>query len=130
MLPSGIRRVLLASLALLLAGCLGTARPDTAEWLPKWEAVVDLVPDRQDLGDPPDENLCQTTLAAIRDQSEELLPTPTQTVDDLVEEWVAVAEAAFFECPPAGEEIASFDDAYQQLATLEQSIRSTLEGAG
>lgn len=123
-----LRAVVLAALLLSLVSCTGGGRPDTAEWLPIWNAALDVVPDEAVIGNPPDRELCQDTLSALRTQTEDLLPTPDLAVDDLVTDWAAIAEAAFFECPPEGEQIDSFSDAYAELATLEESVDDVLSG--
>lgn len=116
------------ALLFVTTGCISAERPDAATWLPSWQSINALVPDQSDLGNPPDESLCQTTLGAIRESKEDLFPTPSGTVDELVNEWVAIAEAAFFECPPEGEDIASFDDAYREMLRVENSVTSALAG--
>lgn len=121
------RIILILVLGLLTAACGGEKRPDVATWLPRWEAIVSVVPDQSELGDPPSEALCQQTLADLRTANEGLLPAPSVTVDDLVTEWIAVAEAAFFDCPPEGEDINSFADAYEELDRIEQSVDTALE---
>lgn len=125
------RRGLLLVLGLcLLVACSRGDRPSTADWLPSWQAIVAVVPEQSKLGDPPDEALCQDTLADLRVQNEDLLPSPSVTVDDLAGEWIAVAEAAFFDCPPEGEDINSFDDAYEEMERIEESIATALSSQG
>jgi len=118
--------LLVIACSLLFSGCSRDERPDAATWLPAWEAMTSVVPAQGDLGDPPDEDLCQDTLASLRVQNEGILPSPSVTVDDLVTEWIAVAEAAFFDCPPEGEDINSFNDAYEELDRIEQSVDTAL----
>jgi len=105
--------------------CSSDPRPGNAEWLPKWDAIVAVVPQESEIGDPPDEQVCQDTLSALRTQNEGLLPSPNTAIDDLVADWTAIAEAAFFECPPEG---GSFSEAYDELTTLENSIDTALSG--
>lgn len=118
--------VLVLTLLLATSACGGGERPETGEWLPGWETITAVIPDQRDLGDPPDHSLCETTLASIRTENEDLLPSPSVTVDDLVTEWVAVAEAAFFDCPPEGDDIDSFDAAYEELRRIEDSVETAL----
>jgi hypothetical protein len=121
------RRVALGLfLALAGVGCNSEDRPDTATWLSQWDAMVSVVPDQVALGDPPNAGLCETTLASLRAGNEDLLPGPTVTVDGLVTEWVAIAEAAFFDCPPQGEEIDSFPAAYEEMSRIEASVSTAL----
>lgn len=121
---------LVIALAISISACSSSERPDAATWLPSWEAMVAVIPAESDLGDPPSEDLCQSTLADIRTQNSGLLPSPSITVDDLVTEWVAVAEAAFFDCPPEGEDIDSFSDAYEELQRIEDSVDAALADTG
>lgn len=121
--------VLLAA-SLLVVGCGSSERPNAASWLPTWQALISVVPDEAELGDPPDEALCQTTLAAVREQSDGLLPTPSMTVDDLANEWASIAENGFFECPPAGEQVNSFEDVYRELRRVEDSVDTALADSG
>lgn len=109
-----------------IVGCGGTDRPDTATWLSSWEGITSVVPDQADLGDPPDAELCEATLASVRSGNEDLRPSPSVTVDDLVTEWVAVAEATFFDCPPKGEDIDSFSEAYEEMGRIEESVEIAL----
>jgi len=127
-MPRTARRGALVVIAfsLLLSGCGRDDRPDTATWLPSWDAITSVVPAQSELGNPPDEDLCQDTLANLREQNEALLPSPSVTVDDLVTEWIAVAEAAFFDCPPEGDDINSFNDAYEELDRIEESVDTAL----
>jgi hypothetical protein len=118
--------IALVALLFVTTGCSSGERPDTATWLRSWQSINAVIPDQSDLGNPPQESLCQTTLGTIRERSEELFPTPSGTVDDLVNEWVAIAQAAFFECPPEGEDIDSFDDAYREMLRVEDSVTSAL----
>ena len=87
--------------------------------------MVAVLPEESGLGSPPNEEVCQDTLSALRTANEGLLPTPTTAIDDLVADWTAIAEAAFFECPPEG---GSFFEVYDELATIEESIETALSG--
>jgi hypothetical protein len=91
---------------------------------------VAVVPPQAGLGDPPNASRCQETLVALRTENEDLLPTPSVTVDDLVMEWVAVAEATFFDCPPEGEDINSFGDGYEEMRRIEDSVDAALIDQG
>jgi len=119
--------LLLVSLLLVLAACGSESRPNAPIWEVDWNEVIALIPDQDSLGSPPDQNTCQTTLAAIRENSATLLPSPSVTIDDLATEWITLAEMAFFGCPPSGQDIASFDDAYAELSRIEQSVAVALD---
>jgi hypothetical protein len=119
--------LLLMSLALSLAACGSESRPNPLIWEMDWNEIVAVIPEQDSLGSPPDQDTCQTTLAAIREQTTGLLPSPSVPIDDLANEWIMIAEAAFFGCPPEGQDIGSFDDAYTELSHIEQSITSALE---
>jgi len=112
--------------ALAVVGCDGSDRPDTATWLSSWAGITSAVPDQADLGDPPDAELCEGTLASVRAANEDLLPSPLVAVDDLVTEWVAIVEAAFFDCPPQGADIDSFSKAYEEMVRIEDSVDAAL----
>lgn len=113
-------------LVLLLGACDSNARPDPAIWRVTWNSMLAVVPSESDLGSPPDEQSCQSTLGGIREQSEDLFPSPSVTVDELAAEWVAVAERSFFECPPEGQDITSFADAYDELERIELAVAAAL----
>lgn len=113
-------------LVLLLGACGRGPRPDPDEWQDTWDSMLAVVPSESDLGSPPNEQVCQSALRGIREHSEDLIPSPSVTVDDLANEWVTVAERSFFECPPDGQDITSFDDAYEEMARIEQAIAAAL----
>jgi hypothetical protein len=112
---------------MVLAACGSEARPSAPIWEVDWNEMTELIPEQDSLGSPPEQDTCQTTLAAVREQSAGLLPSPSVTIDDLATEWITIAEMAFFGCPPAGQDIASFDDAYAELQRIEQSVATALD---
>jgi hypothetical protein len=120
-------RALLLLMSLFLAACGSESRPNPLIWEMDWNEMVAVIPEQESLGSPPDQDTCQTTLAAVREQSSGLVPSPSVTIDDLANEWITIAEAAFFGCPPEGQDIGSFDDAYTELSRIEQSVMSALE---
>lgn len=128
MFSGRFRVFLIAVTLLLLMGCESTERPDSGTWRESWQQMVALIPDREDLEVTAQEEICQQVLAEVREGTSTLLPAPSMTVDDLVNEWVSVAETAFFECPPREEELQSFDDAYAELDHIEESIETALSG--
>lgn len=123
------RSILFAVLiALTLAGCGSPNRPDVASWLPAWVSIQDVIPPPGDLGSPPDEALCQDVLAELRSSSDDLRPAPSDDIESLVNEWVEVAEAAFFDCPPEDE--GGFSDAYDELTRIGDSIDAAVSDLG
>lgn len=117
----------LSILAVVIAACGSSERPTSEAWAPRWEVALAAIPPLDELGDQAAEEVCETSLAAVRSQAEELLPSPTSEIDEYVDAWVALAEATFFECPPDQKEINSFDAAYSELARIEDSVESALE---
>lgn len=117
---------LFAAALLVVVGCAASDRPEAAEWQTEWQAIVDVIPDESEIGDPPSEDLCRTTLADVRTLSEDLLPAPTASIDDLANEWVSLAEEAFFDCPPEGQDVDSFEDAYNEMRRVQNSIETAL----
>jgi hypothetical protein len=111
---------------LILMGCASADRPDPATWRQSWMRMIALIPELEDLGSPPEQEICQEILADVRDGTSSLLPAPSTTVDDLVAEWVSVAETAFFECPPREHDFQSLDDVYAELDRIEESIETAL----
>lgn len=113
-------------LIVVMTACSDQSRPSIEEWAPKWDTLTASVPSGAELGHPPSESVCQDTLRQLRIHSEGMLPTPDLATDDPVTDWIAVAEDAFFGCPPEGE-ISSFAEAYHELALLEEEVNGALD---
>jgi hypothetical protein len=126
MLLHGRRWILVMGAMLIMTGC-GVDRPDSATWRQSWGQMIAVIPDQEDLGSPPQPEKCQEILATVREGTTSLMPAPTNTIDDLVAEWVSVAETAFFECPPREHELQSLEDAYAELERIEESIETALD---
>ncbi len=107
--------------ALIFVAC-AEQRPSVAEWQSSWDTIRAQIPAESDLADPPDRDLCAQTLGAIRTDAPSLTPTPDLSSDDAVADWLSIAEAAFFECPPDSGEITSFAVAYEELRRLEREV--------
>lgn len=124
------RRVSAVALAALLltavAGCGSESRPTVDEWRPLWDGIVDGIPTPADLGDPPDQDVCTSALAMLREQSQELFPTPDLAIDPTVREWVQIAEDAFFACPPSSSQIPTLEFALGELDRLEAEVDAVL----
>lgn len=110
----------------LVVSCGGADRPAPAEWQTAWTAVIEGIPSEAELGTTPDRETCDAVLSFLRDSAAGLSPKPDAAIEDVVDEWVQIAEDAFFECPPREGEIASFADAYAELRRLEAEVATVL----
>lgn len=124
------RATILVVVSMILLAACGGEEPDAARWSRQWEELIAVVPAETEIGSPPDTALCRDTLAALREQSAELSPAPSATITELVNEWVSIAEAAFFGCPPQGEDLASFEEAYQEMERIAESVETALANQG
>jgi hypothetical protein len=113
------------ALLLALVAC-GTSRPLADEWSPLWRDLTSAIPTSAELGDPPSEAVCRDALGMLRSSRGDLFPTPDRAIDDAFNEWVSLAEDAFFECPPSSRAVPDFSAAYEQLARLEAEIEAAL----
>lgn len=113
-------------LSVLLGACGGDDRPTVEAWLPAWDRIVDAVPSPDELGIPPDRAVCSTALGVVRSESGDLFPTPDLAIDDVVKDWVRIAEDLLFECPPASQRVPSLAYAYGELARLEAEVATVL----
>ncbi len=116
---------LLVAIALVVSAC-ATVRPTVAEWQPVWETITAAVPPYSTVGENPPRPVCDRVLAAVRAGQADLFPTPDLAIDDTVKDWVKIAEDAFFECPPGGDEIGSFSAAYAEMLRLEREVELVL----
>jgi hypothetical protein len=66
-------------------------------------------------------------LVHLREIRPELSPTPDLAVDDTVRDWIDVAEAAFFECPPANQQVGNFAETYQIMDRLQAEVDLVLD---
>lgn len=114
--------VLTACLLLAVTACGEDDRPTVEEWRPVWDRAVAAIPSRQALGDDPSAPTCEAVLVVIREAAPDLLPSPDLAADGAVGDWVAVAEETFFECPPTGPTVTSFDEAYEELDRLRAEV--------
>ena len=117
----------IAVLALLVASCSKTERPSVEGWQPVWERMVQGFPTADELGDPPDHAVCSRELGSLRSASEEIHPTPDLAIDDVVDDWVTIAEDMLYECPPASQAIPSLAYGYGELARLEAEVATVLD---
>lgn len=118
---------MIAAIWLVVVGACGNAsRPSAAEWIPRWETIVASLPPLESIGTPPSEELCQETLGVLRTDQGHLIPSPDPAIDDVVQQWVQVAENAFFECPPSSEDVPDMAAAYDELSRLEAEVNVAL----
>lgn len=86
----------------LLAGTAGCSsdgdRPADADWVRRWEEARQLIPDAQTIIDGGSE-FCDELNGRLRVELPELLPSPSESLDEAVSQWVAQAEDISFECP-------------------------------
>lgn len=113
-------------LSVLVSACGGDDRPSVEAWVPAWNRIVEAIPTPEELGNPPDREICSTALGAVRSESGDLFPTPDLAIDDVVTDWVRIAEDLLFECPPASQRVPSLEYAYGELARLEAEVATVL----
>ena len=118
--------IAVSALALIASACAST-RPSVAEWQPTWIRVVAGIPPQDVVGENPPRELCDRTLEFLRENRADLSPTPDIAVDDTVREWIDIAEGAFFECPPASQQMGSFAEAYEILERLQAEVDVVLD---
>ena len=111
---------------LLLAACSGESRPSIEEWQPVWESAVSSFPSPEELGEPPDHAVCSHALGVLRTESADLMPTPDLAIDDVVADWLKIAENTVYECPPSNQTIPNLDYAYAEMARLEAEVAVVL----
>lgn len=120
---SRLRRVILvgALAGIVLSACAG-GRPTFDEWLPLWEHAVGAIPTEEVVVSATSQALCESTLADLRVHQGSLVPTPRDSIDDTVRDWIEVAERIFFECPPVG----GFSQSYAELRRLATEIDAVI----
>ena len=126
----GIRRsmrllVLLIALGVFATACGNESRPTMAEWRQSWIAVQRTLPDRAELGDPPDRARCQEALPQLRESPGELLPAPDDVLDESAREWLQLAEHAMFACGRSD----ALDETYAQIEEVTIEIDAILDRA-
>ncbi|MCL1692666.1 MAG: hypothetical protein M3096_03170 [Actinomycetia bacterium] len=123
----GLRTVaIIGVLLILLTACSGESRPTIEEWQPTWERVVDGFPSAEQLGEPPDREVCSHALGVLRSEAAGLTPTPDLAIDDVVTDWLKIAENTVYECPPSNQTIPNLEYAYNELARLEAEVAVVL----
>jgi hypothetical protein len=117
--------MLLAVVVLVQVGC-AEARPDPDRWYEDWQAVLAAMPTIDELGVPPDAEVCNDALGVLRATPDDLLPTPDPATDGPVREWLQIAEGVVFECELEAASVGPLDEAYAELALLEAEIDASL----
>ncbi len=122
MIPLLRIRYLLLPLLVALAACgAGAERPAIDDWADMWERARVAVPDQAG-AEALNREGCDVVLERLRNLRPELTPAPVSRLDDIVEEWLAVAEETFFECPPNKGERIGFEAAYRDLTAIEAEV--------
>lgn len=86
-----------AGVVVSAAACGDDVRPDASTWRPTWVARQALVPDAQTILDG-GADLCGERLGTFRSEMPALRPTPSETTDSSIDEWIALTETIVFEC--------------------------------
>ena len=86
------------SLVIVTACGSGDGRPSDEAWGAVWRAQRDSVPEAGVFVDR-GEDLCGELVGDLRSGREDLLPTPTEGLDDPVHAWLSHAESIAFDCP-------------------------------
>ena len=122
------RLVLLMALIVVAFSACGADRPAVDDWQASWERISEAIPDEAALSatDSP-QSICGETLVFLRANRADLLPTPDLAIDEVVTQWIEIAEYAFFECPPHSEQIEDFAKAYAEMSRLQAEIELVLD---
>lgn len=114
-----------AALALLVAvSACSEPRMSLDAWEQVWEQTVDRIAETEADEIPPEE--CTKVLAYLREQRPRLSPLPADGLEKPVNSWFEVAQAAFFECPPDGEKMKGWQEAFERLEVIEAEVRTVL----
>lgn len=105
-----------------LAACGSDDRPSGATWQVEWELQRDAFPDAGELV-AGGRDLCDDLVGELRVDLPELVPTPTEALDDAVQVWSDQAETIVFECRDDPAELA---EQYDTLDILAAEIDSGL----
>jgi hypothetical protein len=107
-------------IAVALAACGGDDRPSNAAWQVEWALRRDAFPDADQLV-AGGRDLCDQLVGQLRGDLPELVPTPTEALDEAVQAWSDHAETIVFECRDDPSELA---DQYDTLDILAAEIDS------
>jgi hypothetical protein len=93
-------------------------------WEQVWEQTVDRIAETEADDISPEE--CTKVLAYLREQRPRLNPLPADGLEKPVNSWFEFAQAAFFECPPDGEKVKGWSQAFERLDVIEAEVRTVL----
>lgn len=115
-----------AALPIGLAACGDDDdRPTGDDWEPTWLSTQAIVPTDEEIV-AEREDVCGPALGELRASREELLPSPSPAIDELVTEWLAEAEGLALDCPTDADERGAYLGDLDQLGA---QITSALEVA-
>ncbi|HUW01721.1 MAG TPA: hypothetical protein VMW08_05175 [Acidimicrobiales bacterium] len=104
------------ALSVVVAACGGgegeSERPDVATWEAAWTPLVEAVP-----APPADRDACESYLASIRAERENVFPSPSESLDSTVTEWIDKAEQLTFDCDED-----AYAEEFDQLGVIEEEI--------
>lgn len=111
----------------IVSGITACAEPRLSlnVWEEVWQQTVDRVAQMENGEIPEDE--CTQVLAYLREQRPHLSPLPAEGLEKPVNSWFELAQAAFFECPPDGERVKGWTDAFEQLRVIEAEVAAVLD---
>lgn len=108
--------------ALFLVSC-AEARPSSEEWQVEWDRVSTGIPSEAEVEINNPRSLCDEGLAFLRIHRPALLPTSDIAIDDTVTDWLELAGAMYFDCPPTG----GFSDGFATLSRLEAEVSAVVK---
>jgi len=98
----------------------GPARPAAEAWKREWRNALALsasVETSDDAG-----AACHSLLAELRRDRNQLMPTPDESLDGVVERWIRMAEGLGFDCPRAKGNRREHEKRLRELRVLEAEI--------
>jgi hypothetical protein len=110
-------------LLVLAAACGGDDRPSDEAWRREWERRQELIPDVDAIIDG-GSDFCGELLGEFRVELTQLLPSPSEVLDEAVQAWIDHADTIAFECPSDRADLA---ERMRQLDLLAAEIDAGLE---
>ena len=102
------------------ASCKDASRPALADWEPTWRELSSRVHTSARAGESISAADCESLLAAARQAGAELLPSPDQTLQTAVEDWVVLGESIGASCQAHPDLRLALDD----LANAERRVNA------